>query len=249
MKYVIVAFILFSKFSYSKQETICGPTDNRVPSDNSKIARSSLVGGVYGCSVTMIGRSCAISAGHCAQLLEQFNFNVSTNIDGGPQKASPENIYLKRKDSLKFRDDGHGNDWAVMRMDKNVITDLYPGDVQGWYSVKLIGNIKKGQRIRITGYGVDEYDTSKSFSQQTHVGKIVKSGGWLNKSTLFHNIDTTGGNSGSSIILEATNEVIGIHSHGGCSSNGGTNKGTIISKNGAFIKAIRSCLDSENELL
>ncbi|TQV77584.1 hypothetical protein FLL45_04535 [Aliikangiella marina] len=38
--------------------------------------------------------------------------------------------------------------------------------------------------------------------------------------------DTTGGNSGSPIIDEATGEAVGIHSHGGCSSSGGNNNGT-----------------------
>jgi hypothetical protein len=43
---------------------------------------------------------------------------------------------------------------------------------------------------------------------------------------LAYTADTTGGNSGSPVILEATGQVIGVHTHGGCTSTSGSNKGT-----------------------
>lgn len=37
-----------------------------------------------------------------------------------------------------------------------------------------------------------------------------------------------GGNSGSPVVHEETGEAIGVHTHGGCSATGGSNKGTRI---------------------
>jgi V8-like Glu-specific endopeptidase len=54
-----------------------------------------------------------------------------------------------------------------------------------------------------------------------------------------------GGNSGSSIILESTNEIIGVHSHGSCGVWGDYNEGTLISKNKKFKAAIQECINSE----
>jgi hypothetical protein len=40
--------------------------------------------------------------------------------------------------------------------------------------------------------------------------------------------DTTGGNSGSPVIDDATNVAVGVHTHGGCTSSGGNNSGTSL---------------------
>lgn len=126
---------------------------------------------------------------------------------------------------------------------KNQITNLFPGDVQGHYNVRLNKNVQKGQLVRITGYGSDSNDPIRHFSQQTHTGIIKKIGGFLTaRSRLGYNVDTMGGNSGSSIILEESREVIGVHSHGTCGVWGDYNEGTLISKNNEFKQAIIECL-------
>ena len=38
--------------------------------------------------------------------------------------------------------------------------------------------------------------------------------------------DTEGGNSGSPVIDGLTNNAVGVHTHGGCTSSGGNNNGT-----------------------
>src|SRR5690606_34407721 len=58
--------------------------------------------------------------------------------------------------------------------------------------------------------------------QQTSTGPFDS----LNGTTLAYVSDTTGGNSGSPVILHGTDQAVGIHTHGGCSSSGGSNKGT-----------------------
>ena len=46
----------------------------------------------------------------------------------------------------------------------------------------------------------------------------------------FMFISLQGGNSGSPVIHEETGHAIGVHTHGGCSSTGGNNKGTRIDR-------------------
>jgi hypothetical protein len=79
------------------------------------------------------------------------------------------------------------------------------------------------QQIRITGYGTDSSPLTANQVQQTH------SGPWAGfaATTLNYKTDTTGGNSGSPVIHEPTGDVIGVHTHGGCGTDGsGANSGT-----------------------
>ena len=62
---------------------------------------------------------------------------------------------------------------------------------------------------------------------------------------MYHIADTMGGNSGSSIIRESDEMIVGIHTNGGCYSRGGSNSATVISENQELVKAIRACLAEE----
>jgi V8-like Glu-specific endopeptidase len=96
-----------------------------------------------------------------------------------------------------------------------------------------------GAELRVTGYGKDS-DPDRNFSQQTHSGDHA---GVFGDSELRHRIDTMGGNSGSTIINEATQEIIGIHTHGGCSTaEDSANAGTSLAKNQEFVNAVKACL-------
>src|SRR5690606_40921165 len=56
--------------------------------------------------------------------------------------------------------------------------------------------------------------------------------------TMRYQVDTTGGNSGSPVIDEATGEAVGVHTHGGCTTAGtGSNSGTSLF-NTAFWAAV-----------
>ena len=62
--------------------------------------------------------------------------------------------------------------------------------------------------------------------------------------TFSYKVDTEGGNSGSAVVNEATQEIIGIHNAGGCSGDAGMNgnRGTKIAGNAALTQAIRQCM-------
>jgi V8-like Glu-specific endopeptidase len=247
MKYFISLMLLLTINTNANTKSICGDVDDRVISEDKKIARASSMNKLVGCTVTLIGRSCAISAGHCVGALEKASFNVPETDHLGPKESAAEDIYYRTKDFLRYKDNGEGDDWAVIKIMPNTITGRYPGDVQGHYSVELDTLPVKGDSVRITGYGVDNVDPSVSFSQQTNSGKIKRIGRWFKPSIIEHLVDTMGGNSGSSIINETTEKIIGIHTHGGCNS-WGSNQGTLISKNKIFKGVVQQCLDWERTL-
>ena len=225
---------------YASEKTICGQ-DDRVPSDLPKIGR--LLGSITetgGCTVTMIGKSCAISAGHCSGTFGIAEFNTPASIGGRIQHPSEEDIYPVDKANTVYKYSGIGNDWAVLRILPNEVTGKYAGDVQGYYQVSF-QKPDNGDIVRITGYGLDRSDPERNLAQQTHVGEVTS----IRGSAMYHVADTMGGNSGSSIIRESDGRIVGIHTNGGCYSRGGSNSATAISENAELVSAIEDCLSEE----
>ncbi len=253
----LVALLTIANLTaFAGNKTICGPSDDRILSTNTKIGRllDSRTGD-GGCTVTMISKSCGVSAGHCKSVLKVAEFNTSESINGNIQHPAAKDVYDIDQASIAYKNGGPGNDWSVFKVLPNNETSLYAGDVQGSYEVAFetpeIGDI-----LRITGYGLDSEPT-KNLAQQTHTGALQSTGtttrntddedSWNGRpySTLTHTVDTMGGNSGSTIIRESDEKIIGIHTHGGCSSWGGANQGTLIAKHPELTQAIKSCLDSD----
>lgn len=240
---LVTAIILSTGLTSSvsaNEKSICG-VDDRVPSTIKGIGRA--LGSITepgGCTVTMISKTCAVSAGHCASTFGIIEFNTPPSINGQIQHPSEENIYPVNKATTVSNYRGIGDDWAVVRVEANPVTGLYAGDAEGTYEVDFVGP-ENGDIIRITGYGLDRSDPERNLAQQTHTGEVVSMRG----SAIYHIADTMGGNSGSSIIRESDSKIIGIHTNGGCSTRGGSNSGTIISQNQQLADAIRTCLSEE----
>ncbi len=246
MSKTILTFLVFlvSINSHANKESICGSNDDRVLSFEPRVGRLSTMNDNKGCTATLISNSCAVTAGHCQSVLVKAEFNTPESINGIPQASEMEDIYLIDRSSIEAQNAGPGRDWAVFKFKRNEITNKLPGEVQGYYNVSF-KTPRRGQEIRITGYGVDRTDMTGNFAQQTHTGKLTSTGTLFSPTHLKHTADTTGGNSGSSIILEKTQEIIGIHSHAGCTSRGGANQGTVLAKHSALVNAIKACLDSD----
>src|SRR5690606_16149920 len=117
--------------------------------------------------------------------------------------------------------------WSVNQVGTNSNTGLLPTQANGgtFYSLGTIPGGTGGQNITITGYGVSSTGTLSQV-QKTHTGPLAQ----INPTSLCYTTDTTGGNSGSPVIHQNTGTVIGIHTHGGCSSGGGCNSGTRIDR-------------------
>lgn len=219
-------------------KSICGK-DDRLPSFDLRVGRglsSATAGG--GCTVTMISKNCAISVGHCRNSINVVEFNVPPSVDSVITHSNIEDTYTLRKGSLVYSDNGIGNDWAVFELAPNAYHGHSAGAMQGYYGLDFQTVPSAQYPIRISGYGLDT-EPERNLAQQDTAGQVVR----INGSQFFHNVDTMGGNSGSSIISLTNNRIIGVHSHGGCASD--ANGGTLLSTNFKFQQAIVSCLKRE----
>ena len=237
--FTISALLTFS-VSAAQQKSICGQ-DDRVPSTNPKIGRlleNISAGG--GCTVTMISKTCAISAGHCSGTFGIAEFNTPASIGGRIQHPEAKDIYPVLKDQSKWVYSGIGSDWAVLKIGANTETGLYAGDVQGFYEYDF-STPKVGTMVRITGYGLDRNDPTRNLAKQTHNGEVTRVRG----SAMYHVADTMGGNSGSTIIRESDDKIVAIHTNGGCSSRGGANSATTLANKKELQDAILACLATE----
>ncbi len=204
-------------------ETQCGPLDDRVPSNDPRVARLMPVV----CTAWMINDcgKCFLSAGHCGGGTgASVQFNVPFSTTGGALVfPPPEDQYAV--DPASHQSLFSTDDWKYFGCFPNSNTGLTPWQAMGAAFDLVTPPAPAGNSIRITGYGADStpnltYDNI----QQTHVGPFVSSG-----VDLGYQADTTGGNSGSPIIWEQQNVAIGIHTNGGCSTSGsGANTGTPI---------------------
>lgn len=239
-------FVFMSGQAMAEMKTICGRSDDRVPSTNPKVARIQQPTARAGCTATMIGKVCALSAGHCYSTFGVAQFNTPpSGRDGRIRIPAPKDIYEVDRSSVVYENGGYGNDYAVLRLKPNAVTGALPGVVQGTYPVDFT-RPARGTILRITGYGADSPDPTRNFAQQTHTGPVYRISG----QTLYHQADTMGGNSGSSIINEETGGVTGIHTHGGCSSRSASaNASTLIAGHSKLEAAIRACLQWEEENL
>lgn len=229
------------------EESICDGRDNR------RISNKAPVGRLRGCTLTMIGSSCAVSAGHCSSTFTHVRFNTRDN------SQILEDSYQVDRQSVVAQDNGKGDDWAVLRLKRNAYTGQWPGDVQGTFPIAR-RRASVGDIIEITGYGTSA-SFSRSLHQQTHEGEITRfTRGGIRRllgffsgkkyAVLEHRADTTGGNSGSAVINQRTGEIIGVHTHGGCRDNGrGANASTEILRNDEFKQAINRCLKWERQNL
>ncbi len=216
------------------QESICGPTDDRVLSFDDRAARVVPVG----CSVWLIddAEGCFLTAGHCASggSLQVVEFNVPlSDPDSTINHPGPEDQYPFDPASLQFVDGGIGNDWGYFGAFPNSQTQMTPVEVQGTtYVLGTVPGAPSGETIRITGYGSTTGTQGTPLDwylvQKTHTGAFTNVFG----TTLQYSVDTTGGNSGSCVLNEDNNTAIGIHTHAGCSSGGGANQGTALTNAG-----------------
>ncbi len=209
--------------------SICGPTDDRILSNDPRSGRLMNIG----CTAWIFNDAarCFGTAGHClltshTSATMQFNVPLS-NPNGSVNHPHPDHQYPVDMSSRQTTNSGGtGNDAAYFGCFPNSNTGLTPFQAQGSaYNLVSPAPMPPGT-IRITGYGTTSgsQGTPREWSQvqKTHTGAFVgKTGSRLN-----YTADTTGGNSGSPVIHEDTGNVIGVHTHGGCTSSGGSNVGT-----------------------
>ncbi len=244
MRLFVLVVLMWSTATFAINKSICGSSDDRVISNNPKVGRGLLSANAKdACTFTLISPNCAVSAGHCYGYSSIVEFNTPLSINGWLQRSKPEDVYL-RDEVIAYDDRGPGMDFLVVKLKANEITGKLPGDIQGFYSVSY-SPVELGTLLVVYGYGTSR-DPQTNFAQQVSYGPIIAFDKRTN--TAEHRVDTTSGNSGSSLISEETGEVIGVHTHGGCLDSDSfprsSNYGTLLANNETFRNAVTKCLET-----
>ncbi len=211
--------------------SICGSVDDRALSYDNRDARLMPIG----CTAWLFDDhgSRMMTAAHCGPAggdVIQFNVPLSTS-GGSTQNPPPQDQYPVDNESVQDSIGGIfiGNDWAYFGVFDNSNTGMSPGTAYGVHHTLATSQTPVDNRpIRITGYGSTSSPVPASWYlvQKTHVGPFVFRSG----NTIRYATDTTGGNSGSAVLDENNQVVIGVHTNAGCNSTGG-NQGTSIFNN------------------
>ena len=223
---------------------ICG-TDDRIPAFEPRIGRMKLNHLDSGCTATMISKNCAISAGHCLNHMVTLEFNVPLSIRNRTQFSEARDIYQIDQSSIVYKNVPPSTDWAVFKVKKNSYTKLSAGEAYGFYPVSFEAP-EVGEDLSITGYGRDvRGDGSHNYTLQTDHGRLVTNKSLIFGKALHYRIDGTGGTSGSAVIRTKQQDIVGIHTHGGCDSI--ENHGTSISQRPELMEAIKACLKADSK--
>jgi V8-like Glu-specific endopeptidase len=199
------------------EESQCGPTDDRAPSSDPRSARLLPIG----CTGWTIQdcQGCFLTAGHCSSGISVAQFNVPSSTSSGSLQHPPatDQYAVDSRSIQSSGSGGVGNDYAYFGCFANSSTGRTPVQAQGpGFVTRVPTSPAGGDQIRITGYGTDSTPLTRNQTQQTHVGPYAGVFG----TEVSYTTDTEGGNSGSPIIFEGTDEAVGIHTHGGCISLG-----------------------------
>ena len=76
IKLIFILLLLYCGAVLGNDKSICGSWDDRRPSFDRKLARVQKSQAKSGCTLTLIGKSCAITAGHCKRHFVEAHFNV-----------------------------------------------------------------------------------------------------------------------------------------------------------------------------
>ena len=202
-------------------QDICGATDDRVLFTDRRVARTS-----NGCTAWLINDTNGglLTAGHCTPntiTVVSFNVPLSTST-GAYAAASPDDQYPVDTTTPQSENNSVGRDYGYFGVSVNSNHGLLPAQRSGGTFNIISAPVPSGQTIRITGFGSTSLPVSNTWNgaQKTHTGPF----GSLSGNVVRYFVDTTGGNSGSPIIINGTSNAIGIHTHAGCT--GGGNQGT-----------------------
>ncbi|MBK8269643.1 MAG: hypothetical protein IPK83_15630 [Planctomycetes bacterium] len=217
---------LFDGESVEPRNT-CDATDDRIPSNDARVARLLPIG----CTGWLIrdANFNFLTAGHCAAgggtSLAVAEFNVPfSNVGGLINHPPPSDQYAVDPASIqKASIVDIGNDWTHFGTFDNSTTGLTAYEAQGdAFALSPIAPTA-GTIIRKTGCGTTDSTVPREWNQaqKTLAGPLNSFSG----TTLSYRIDSSGGDSGSPVFDDSSQLAVAIHTNGGCTSTGGTNRG------------------------
>lgn len=205
--------------------------DDRIPTTNARVGRVI----PSGCTGWIVSNNAYIMAGHCVGgSSSTLEFQVPASLcDGTKVFSHPDDQYAIDQGNEVFAASGVGDDFAVFGTAPNSNTGLLAIHAQGRFF--RMSRDSSPSTIRISGFGVDNTPpgcggnrNSENQTEQTDVGPFV--GEVVQGAAdvyLEYVVDTTGGNSGSPVIVWGSLDIaLGVHTHGGCSPPSGGNFGT-----------------------
>jgi hypothetical protein len=232
-------------------DSICGTTDNRTPSAHAAVGRINTIG----CTGWIINNAASgstidklhLSAGHCYATGQVLQFAVPSSGANCSLVHPPaaKQFAIDAASSIRVNG-GVGNDYWVFKCFPNSTTGRTTWQEQAAAFTLATSIPANGTTLRNYGFGVDGTNTdnasgssscscsasagtgTRNQTQQTHTGPLNSVSG----TALNYGFDTCGGNSGSVVQHNSTLQAIGIHTHGGCTSSGGSNSGTAITHSG-----------------
>lgn len=224
-------------------QVVVGPED-RSPSADPSVGRlrKARKGNYLFCTATLIGRNCAVTAGHCIMVSEVIEFDLEI-VPNRFTYARPEATFEIDRAHIVRRNDGKGRDWAVLPLRPNKKTGRRAGDERPPYLLaQQLPPI--GGPLVMTGYGAA--DNLYSFSQQTSQGS-VKAVVDADPAAVYleHDVDSGNGSSGSALRDGETGAIVAIHTHG--DSDRLVNSGTVVFGNQDLQAAIASCEDGAEQ--
>ena len=215
-----VGAVELGPLSIAWPEDQCGETDDREPSADPAVARGMPIP----CTAFLIDDECGclLSAGHCVAsddlFVEVLQFNVPPSLPTGQvQHPHPDHQYAVDLASLQG-DDSAAGDWLYLGVFPNANTGSTPRDAQSAaLALAPPPAYTAEQTLRVTGHGLDADDPQLSQTLQTGAGPRVEPAARpVAYPFLQYQVDTQPGSSGSPVVLEATGEVVGIHTDAGC---------------------------------
>lgn len=218
----------------STAKTICGTSDDRVPSRSDRAARYL---GSGGCSGWLIhdANHCFLTAGHCGNPsgggTMEFNVPPST-ASGAIVHPGPEDQYSVDPASVQLDNSGVGGDWMYLGTFANSNTGMTAYEAQGDAYRLTKDAPQPDDYAQKYGYGTTSPRGPNSQAQQFADGFYTESRPANAGPSARYWVDTTGGDSGSAMESEA-GVAFAVHTHGGCtSSSGSSNAGTLLTNEG-----------------
>lgn len=212
--------------------SICGTTDNRTLSAKAASARTLVTksGGVYVCSAWLVSTNTGMAtAGHCLDGATAMTtqFNVPNSTTGGAIVNPAATNQYPLASIRAFVNGGVGNDYGTYRT--GLSSGLNPYQRQASRFTTIAPSV--GVLHQRHGYG--SATGVRNFAAKAHSGNVSSFSG---STVRYNTMDTTGGDSGS-VVWRGSNQAVCVHTHGGCTSTGGSNAGTSVTLT-AFANAI-----------
>ena len=200
------------------------------------------------CTGTLIARNLFLTAGHCFDVHENdgskwdFPIDNATGSEITPQQAAT-NMHV----NFDFQEDPDGNLRTEIAVAVTAMLE-YRIDGLDFAILQLAGNPGDDFGYTQISNVIPEVSDLMTIIQHPRgIPKVVEAGSYsgLLASGYFGyvDLDTEGGSSGSG-VLNSKGQVIGVHTNGGCSVDGGENRGVLINNIAASSPILTNILDN-----